>query len=273
MIEQLTDYQIEQLNSVAKSAGQAIMSVYQRDDVGIQHKADDSPLTQADLAAHQVIAEGLKALFPSVPQLSEEAADIPFSERRQWSEYWCIDPLDGTKEFINRNGDFTVNIALIQQGKPVFGVIYIPVTEELYWGGSNYGAFKQQHQHTEAISCRPLGDELVLIASRRHGQDKNDRLLANLDSRFQQVATLNRGSSLKMCMIAEGKADFYPRLFPTSEWDTAASQAIVEAAGGLLVNAETLQPLRYNQKDDLTNPYFLVFGDPDFPLQQLQLKS
>lgn len=267
----LSPIQLETLKQISRDAGQAILDIYQRDDFDIQHKGDNSPLTAADLAAHQIIEQGLSALTPEWPQLSEEAADIPFSTRQHWQRYWCIDPLDGTKEFINRNGEFTVNIALIDQHQPVFGIIYVPVSDELYWGDRN-GAWKQTGQNNaERIHCRVLGEQLTLIASRRHGQKKNDALLGPLVGRFNKVNTVNKGSSVKMCLIAEGQADIYPRLFPTSEWDTAASQAIIEAAGGQLVDAHTLHPLRYNLSDSLENPWFIVIGDPAFPLAQLQL--
>lgn len=267
----LNPIQLDALKQISRDAGAAILEVYQRDDFDVQRKGDNSPLTAADLAAHHIIEQGLSALTPDLPRLSEEAADIPFSSRQHWQRYWCIDPLDGTKEFINRNGEFTVNIALIDQHQPVFGIIYVPISDELYWGDHN-GAWKQTGQAAaERIHCRALGDQLTLIASRRHGQEKNSALLGPLTSRFSQVETVNKGSSVKMCLIAEGQADIYPRLFPTSEWDTAASQAIIEAAGGQLVDARSLQPLRYNRRESLENPWFVVIGDPTFPLTQLQL--
>lgn len=267
----LSPTQLDTLKQISREAGRVILEVYQRDDFEVQHKGDNSPLTAADLAAHQVIEQGLSALTPDWPRLSEEAADIPFSSRQHWQRYWCIDPLDGTKEFINRNGEFTVNIALIDQHQPVFGIIYVPISDELYWGDRN-GAWKQTGLNTpERIQCRTLGESLTLIASRRHGQEKNSALLGPLASQFSQIDTVNKGSSVKMCLIAEGQADIYPRLFPTSEWDTAASQAIIEAAGGQLVDARTLQPLQYNRQASLVNPWFIVIGDPAFPLAQLQI--
>jgi len=267
----LDDAQLARLKQIAIDAGTAILSVYQRDDFEIQRKGDDSPLTAADLAAHKIIQQGLQALTPDIPQLSEEAADIPFETRQGWQRYWCIDPLDGTKEFINRNGEFTVNIALIDNHRSIFGMIYVPVTDELYWGGDGEAWKQTGNSPAQPIRCRTVSQQLTLIASRRHGQDKNVSLLAELEGRFTQVETVNKGSSVKMCLIAEGQADLYPRLFPTSEWDTAAAQAIVEAAGGVLLNANTLQPLRYNQRESLENPWFIVAGDPDFPLDKLQI--
>lgn len=263
--------QLATLKQIARRAGQAILDVYHSDDFQVQHKGDNSPLTAADLAAHRIIEEGLAALTPDIPRLSEEAADIPFAERQHWQRFWCIDPLDGTKEFINRNGEFTVNIALIENHQPVFGIIYVPISDELYWNDARSGWKQTADEAPLRIRCRPLGPSLTLIASRRHGQEKNAALLGPLQQRFDSVETINKGSSVKMCLIAEGQADLYPRLFPTSEWDTAASQAIVEAAGGRLVDARTLQPLRYNLRESLENPWFIVVGDPTFPLQQLQI--
>lgn len=264
------DLFIPDLRQICRDAGDAIMAVYQRDDFDIQSKGDDSPVTAADLAAHHIIEKGLEQLNPTIPQLSEESEQISFEQRREWPLFWCIDPLDGTKEFIRRNDEFTVNIALIRGATPIFGIIHVPVTGVTYWGGERIGAWKAENDGSvHAIHSRTLGDTLTLTASRRHGQEHNDALLQQLASRFQQVDTLQHGSSLKMCLIAEGKADLYPRLFPTSEWDTAAAQAIVEAAGGKLVDATSLQPLRYNQRKSLTNPFFYVVGDPAFPLEEL----
>lgn len=264
------DLFIPDLRRICQEAGDAIMEVYQRDDFDVQAKGDDSPVTAADLAAHRVIEKGLNQLNPTIPQLSEEADDISFTTRRNWELFWCIDPLDGTKEFIRRNDEFTVNIALIQDGAPILGIIHLPPTRETYWGGPRIGAWKQEADGSvHSIQSRPLGSTLVVTASRRHGQEESDKLLEKLAANFDQVENLASGSSLKMCLIAEGKADLYPRLFPTSEWDTAAAQAIVEAAGGKLVDADTLEPLRYNQREDLINPFFYVVGDPDFPLHAL----
>ncbi|WP_051560032.1 3'(2'),5'-bisphosphate nucleotidase CysQ [Marinobacterium jannaschii] len=265
--------QLKTLQAICDEAGRAIMQVYRREDVGIRQKDDNSPLTEADLAANRIIEQGLGLLTPDIPRLSEESGDEAFHQRRQWQRYWCIDPLDGTKEFINRNDEFTVNIALIDAGRPLFGIIHMPVTGTSYWGGEGMGAWMQQaDQAAEPIRCQPLGEKLTLIASRRHGQEKTAALLACLKDEFREIAEVNIGSSLKMCLIAEGKADLYPRLHPTSEWDTAAAQAIVEAAGGQLLDAHSLQPLSYNQRDSLINPWFLVIGDPAFPLDRLVIE-
>ncbi len=270
----MTDHKqlIQSLLPICEQASQAIMAVYENDDFSIQHKQDDSPVTAADMAAHRVIKQGLDALTPSIPQLSEEDASIPFDKRKQWDSFWCIDPLDGTKEFIQRNDEFTINIALIKDHRPILGIIYVPVTKTAYWGSTDLGAWKQVNNRPAAqIRSRPLTQELIIAASRRHGQEANEDLLKSIHHHFNKVKNRGIGSSLKMCLIAEGIADFYPRLFPTSEWDTAAAQAIVEAAGGRLVDANNLCPLTYNQKESLINPYFYVCGDPQFPLEEITL--
>ncbi|MEH6575609.1 MAG: 3'(2'),5'-bisphosphate nucleotidase CysQ [Amphritea sp.] len=267
----MTDQQqlLPPLLEVAESAAKAIMRVYLRDDHGVQQKKDDSPVTEADLAAHHIIQQRLAILTPQIPPLSEEAADISYAERSQWHQFWLIDPLDGTKEFIRRNDEFTVNIALIEQGKPQLGVIYVPVTGICYYGGNQLGAWKKAPgKPAIRIHCKKLGETLTIVASRRHGTDENAPILQALAGEFKNFEKKSYGSSLKMCLIAEGKADFYPRLFPTSEWDTAAAQAIVEAAGGQILDTN-LRPLTYNQRESLLNPFFYVIGDPDFPLQQL----
>lgn len=260
---------INPLLTISRQAGQAIMQVYQRDDFGIREKADNSPLTEADLAAHRVIHRALKQLTPGIQQLSEEDASISFAERSQWQRYWLIDPLDGTKEFIRRNDEFTVNIALIEHNRPILGVIYLPVKNVIYYGGTELGAWKQLGSGpAQQIHCRKLNTSLTVLTSRRHKNDRDQPILNRLPQHFNTVTTENYGSSLKMCRIAEGKADFYPRLYPTCEWDTAAAQAIVEAAGGLIIDTD-LKPLRYNQKDSLLNPDFFVIGDPKFPSKLL----
>lgn len=262
------------LLSICHQAGQAILEVYQQDDFSVRSKQDRSPVTAADLAAHKIIQQGLTELTPEIAQLSEEDTERTFAERQNWQRFWCIDPLDGTKEFINRNDEFTVNIALIEDGSPIFGMIYVPVSGIAYWGGNKIGAWKQMADQPPAqIRSRPLGKELIVASSRRHGQEANESLIHPLANHFRRITHKGMGSSLKMCLIAEGLADFYPRLHPTSEWDTAAAQAIIEAAGGRLVNAHTLQALTYNQRESLVNPFFFVCGDPQFPLELLKQHS
>lgn len=253
---------------VAKKAGDSIIEVYNRPDFEVQLKSDDSPLTQADLAAHQVIDQALARHFPRIPRLSEESQVVDFASRKAWRELFIIDPLDGTKEFIARNGEFTVNIALVIEGRPVLGVIYAPVLKTFYFAAQGSGAYKQRPGHEpESIKVRSLAQTgqdrfFTVVASRRHGLDQVAALCRN----FKHYDLTSKGSSLKMCLVAEGLADFYPRLAPTSEWDTAAAQVIVEQAGGRLVRLD-FTPLDYNQKDSLLNPHFLVLGDPDYDWQ------
>jgi 3'(2'), 5'-bisphosphate nucleotidase len=264
--------QMEALITIAKDAGTAILEVYEKEDFGIEIKADESPLTKADLAAHDIIIAGLNKIAPDIPVLSEESTEIPFSERRKWQRYFLVDPLDGTKEFINRNGEFTVNIALIDEGVPVMGVVYVPVRAVTYAGQQleESSAFVERDGKRFEISSRNLqqrlrsNEPLTIVASRRHGGEALQACLKVLEKKFSAVESTNMGSSLKLCLVAEGKADLYPRLAPTSEWDTAAAQAVVEAAGGRVVDM-SLMPLRYNSKDSLLNPFFYVIGDKSFP--------
>ena len=209
------------MSRVAREAGEAILKIYGEDDFGVETKSDDSPLTRADLAAHRIIVKGLTEAAPEIPVLSEESDGITWEERSTWSRYFIVDPLDGTKEFISRNGEFTVNIALIEDGVPVMGVVYVPVLDVLYTGDqAGEGASVTRDGSTEAIHVRSMDDKgpLVLVASRRHGGDALERCLEVLRTRFDDIETTNMGSSLKLCLVAEGKADLYPRLAPTSEW-------------------------------------------------------
>ena len=259
---------LDQLILTAKDAGDAIMEVYNSDDFDVQIKGDDSPLTRADLAAHKVITAQLQSHFPDIPCLSEESEGITFEERKHWPYCFIIDPLDGTKEFIARNDEFTVNIALILGGKSKVGVIYAPVLKTIYSAAEGIGAFKQiEGESNQSIQVRELPkkdghNHFNVVASRRHGLDKVETLCQNFNS-FELVS---RGSSLKMCLVAEGSADLYPRLALTSEWDTAAAQAIVEQAGGRLVQLD-FSEMTYNQKENILNPFFLVLGDPNFDWQ------
>lgn len=245
--------------ATALQAGARIMEVYTQ-GFNVQRKDDHSPLTCADVAAHDTIVAGLSALEPVLPILSEEDAKIiPYAERAQWPAYWLVDPLDGTREFVKRNGEFTVNIALIVAHSPVIGVVYVPMNGDCYYACRGTGAYKQNGAApAQRIRVRPLpADTLAVAGSRSHADANFDLFLQNLN-RPCQVITI--GSSLKSCLVAEGKVDLYPRLGPTSEWDTAAAQCVVEEAGGKLTDIH-LQPLRYNTKESLLNPWFLVFGD------------
>lgn len=242
---------------LAQQAGDAILSVY-GEQFEVTHKTDQSPITVADLRAHEIISKGLLALTPELPLLSEEDSDISYEQRQQWTRYWLVDPLDGTKEFVSRNGEFTVNIALIDDHVPVLGVVHAPVTSTTYTGAVGVGAFKQVDGQTpEPLRVRsPADSPLRIVGSRSHRGDTLDQYLPKL-APYELVAV---GSSLKFCFVAEGSADFYPRFGPTSEWDTAAAQAVVEAAGGEVVKTNG-ERLRYNTKADLLNPHFLVYGD------------
>jgi len=257
---------LEIMSSLAREAGDAILAIYGEDDFGVETKDDESPLTRADLAAHKILVNGLTAALPQFPVLSEESGGITWAQRRSWQTYFLVDPLDGTKEFISRNGEFTVNIALIENGVPIQGVVYVPVKDVLYAGDQQAGlATVTCDGRTETIQTRAVdvNRPLTLVASRRHGGDALQACLDVLNQHFDALDTTNMGSSLKLCLVAEGKADLYPRLAPTSEWDTAAAQAVVEAAGGRVVDV-ALETLRYNTKKDILNPFFYVLGDPEF---------
>lgn len=240
---------------IAVLAGAAILQVYDS-DYAIEHKDDRTPLTAADLAAHRVIEDGLRALQPAFPILSEESAAIAYAERASWSRYWLVDPLDGTREFIKKNGEFTVNIALIDGDKPVLGVVQAPVTGVLWWGYAGGGAFRREGESTAPIRTRKPVSPLTVAGSRSHGSERETQMLGRLG----EIEKLALGSSLKFCRIAEGTADLYLRLGPTSEWDTAAAQCVLEQAGGAVLTLDG-QPLRYNTKDSLLNPDFLACGD------------
>ncbi|MDT8319030.1 MAG: 3'(2'),5'-bisphosphate nucleotidase CysQ [Xanthomonadales bacterium] len=247
------------VTDIAVRAGHAILDVYER-DFEVTKKQDESPLTQADLASHVIIRNALASLTPQVPLLSEESADIDFTTRAAWREYWLVDPMDGTKEFVNRNGEFTVNIALIRNHRPVLGVVHVPVSGVTYTGIEGLGATRRQNGSApENIRVRiPCPDPVVVVGSRSHA---NPELLGYL-RKIGNFEFVSMGSSLKFCLLAEGKADFYPRLGPTSEWDTAAAHAVVTAAGGQILMLDG-QALEYNRKESLLNPEFLVIADPD----------
>ena len=246
---------------IAREAGRKILEVYDT-EFDIEHKDDKSPLTNADMASHHTIVEALSALTPEIPILSEESAKLPFEERSRWGIYWLVDPLDGTREFIKRNGEFTVNIALINNHKSVLGVIHVPVLDIDYFAHEGGGAFKsEQGGEPLPISVKtPEDNRLVVAGSRSHGSEEMQKYMANLAASYADVDMLSMGSSLKFCLVAEGKADLYPRLGLTSEWDTAAAQCIVEQAGGYVTKTD-MSALEYNTKDSLLNPFFFVFGD------------
>ena len=246
---------LDQLLDLSVQAGHAILEIYESGDFDIQTKKDDSPLTRADKASHKLIKAGLEDLFPEIPLISEEGKDRSFKERQGWSQFWLVDPLDGTKEFIKRNGEFTVNIALIQNRQPVFGIIYAPVWDTLWYGDQESGAFRAQPGKTpESIEVDARESNLVAVKSRSHASAEEEAFFEPLDI----ADVISVGSSLKFCMVAEGKAQVYYRHGPTWEWDTAAGHAIVEAAGGN-VAIPGGQPLQYN-KEVIKNGSFYVMS-------------
>jgi len=264
----VNNYYHQYLNAVieiAKDAGEAIMKVYET-DFDVKNKSDNSPLTQADLAAHDLIVSALNHLTPEIPVLSEESDAIDASVRNSWQLYWLIDPLDGTREFVKRNGEFTVNIALIDKHSPIMGVVYAPATDLLYFASAGHGAFKQIKNHVASpIHTRAFNIEKLIVAgSRSHSDHQVQRFLNNIHVATGAVPELiSMGSSLKICLVAQGSADVYPRLGPTSEWDTAAAHCVLKEAGGDIVN-EAGHTLRYNTKQSLLNPSFFATVQKSF---------
>jgi 3'(2'), 5'-bisphosphate nucleotidase len=247
----------EALMPTVADAGAAIMRIYDG-AFAVQHKDDNSPLTLADLESQLVIAAGLKRLTPDIPVLSEESAQSPWDERRQWKELWVVDPLDGTREFVKRNGEFTVNIALVVDHEPLLGVVAAPAQGLLYWGAAGVGAFSRHRGAPQiAIHTSAPQNPLRVIGSRSHASAETAEYLSGLGPHVMTGI----GSSLKFCLIAEGKADLYPRFGPTSEWDTAAGQALLEAAGGHVTRPDGHR-LRYNCRETILNGDFLAFSDP-----------
>jgi 3'(2'), 5'-bisphosphate nucleotidase len=250
---------LEAVCAIAAEAGRRILDVYER-DFTVEEKKDGSPLTEADHAAHELIVARLTNLTPEVPILSEESGSVDYQQRAAWSRFWLVDPLDGTKEFVNRNGEFTVNIALIDKARPVLGVVYVPVPGMSYFACRNQGAFKQkggcERSQVRARSFR--GSNPIVATSRSHASEK----LAEFLARMGPHNTVTMGSAMKFCLVAEGTADVYPRLGPTMEWDTAAAQCVVEEAGGRVLDVNN-QPLTYNKKS-LLNPWFVAGGSGDY---------
>jgi 3'(2'), 5'-bisphosphate nucleotidase len=250
-------FNVQSICEIARLAGEKIMEIYQNSNFSqvVDFKADHSPLTLADREAHLVIEAGLKKLYSEIPVLSEEGKHTPYEVRRQWPQYWLVDPLDGTKEFIKRNGEFTVNIALIEHNQPVVGIIYAPVPKILYYATQSEGAFKQEDGR-EAVSLQTnkKSQDLIAVRSRSHADSAEEAVF----SQYAVSGQVAIGSSLKFCLIAEGKADFYYRHGPTMEWDTAAGQAILEIAGGT-VKTLSGEPLPYN-KSSLLNESFICLG-------------
>ena len=255
---------LPEVRRIAGEAAEAILEVYQSREFRVAVKEDFSPLTQADLASHRHIVAGLERLEPELPVLSEESQGITYDERRHWDTFWLVDPLDGTKEFLRRNGEFTINIALIRGHRPVLGVVHLPVSGRMYWAAEGEGAFRSANGETVRLqAAQTVGRPVKVVASRSHASTPTVVFLDRM-AREHDVAVVSRGSALKLCMVAEGEADLYPRLAPTMEWDTAAAQCVVEQAGGHVTTLGN-QPLRYN-KEDLLNPFFMVASPGVAPL-------
>ena len=256
MLKDLTKL-VQPAAEIARAAGTEILRIYDT-DFDVETKADDSPLTAADRASHSTILEALAKLTPGISVLSEESAEVPFEKRRAWAEFWLVDPLDGTKEFVKRNGEFTVNIALIQGHEPSLGVVYAPALDRMFFGAKGTGAFEQKG-NADASPIRATAraqHPLRVVGSRSHRGASLDAFL----ERAGEHVMVPMGSSLKICLVASGEADIYPRLGPTSEWDTAAAHGVARFAGAH-VTTTTGEPLLYNAKADILNPHFLVFGD------------
>lgn len=258
---------LEQVVHIACDAGRRILDIYER-GFSVTEKEDGSPLTEADRAAHECITAGLIALTPDVPVLSEESVAIPYETRAKWPRFWLVDPLDGTKEFINRRGDFTVNIAFIEGRQPVLGVVYAPVSGTAYFAARGKGAFEQIGTcgHTPIQARRYQSGKAIVAASRSHAGEHMAAFLARLKDREGVFESISMGSALKLCLVATGKADVYPRLGLTSEWDTAAAQCVVEEAGGRVIDASGA-PLLYN-KPSILNPWFLCCGAGNYDWTQ-----
>ena len=263
------EHLLPDLVRITAAAGEAILQVYSS-DFAVQTKSDESPLTQADLASHRVIVEGLAEIAPEIPVLSEESVPPEYAVRSQWDRYWLVDPLDGTKEFVNRNGEFTVNIALIEGQRARLGVVGVPTQKIVYTGDADAGEalridLADTQAAPQALTGRSWDDpgSLVVVASRSHGGERLERYLEDLALRFGEVARTPVGSSLKLCILAEGRADIYPRLGPTSEWDIAAAHAVLSAAGGDVWAAGGAS-ITYNAKESFLNPEFIAVADASF---------
>ena len=277
--EFLESVNLDDVVKIAIEAGREVMKIYER-DFSVEYKEDSSPLTEADLHANEIICSGLKRVWPQTPILSEENREIPYEERREWEFFWCIDPIDGTKEFIKKSGEFTINIALVHKDTPVLGVVFAPAVGTIYFAKRGSGAWRASVDEGWSIkedskkrlpivsdgSRRAYNDELVVVASKSHLNEETKRFIGSLEEQKGSVVCISKGSSLKLLMVAEGTADIYPRLGPTMEWDTAAADAIVRESGKMVLNAdgavdaaglESGSSLSYNKRD-LLNPWFVV---------------
>lgn len=249
----ITNIKLEDIKNIALKAGEAIIEIYEK-DFHIEYKEDKSPLTEADTKSNKIICDALEKLYPNIPILSEENKLVEYETRKEWKYYWCIDPIDGTKEFIKKNGEFTVNIALIYKDTPVLGVVYAPVLDAMYSAKKGEGAFLNGDKLPLKINTKK--DEILyVVASKSHLSEETQEFINSLDTK--EVVQVSKGSSLKLCMVAEGVADVYPRLAPTMEWDTAAADAIVRESGKMTYQFEIDKPIVYN-KANLLNPWFVV---------------
>ncbi len=258
---------IDPIIDIAQDAGELILQVY-RGEFEVEIKGDGTPLTIADKRAHNLICQRLLELTPDIPVLSEESRDIHYDDRRHWKTYWLVDPLDGTKEFVKQSGEFTVNIALMVENQPALGVVHTPVKQWTHWGWHNGGAWKQVDTgQAERITANVYaGGKATVVASKSHGQAKLEQFLDNLKAKEGDYAVANMGSALKICLVAEGQGDIYPRLGLTSEWDTASAHIIIREAGGRIIQAADQtsgDEVIYN-KPDILNPYFLAIGAGDY---------
>ena len=253
MVTQFNNINIEDIKNIAVEAGSAIMKIYNKDFL-VDYKEDDSPLTKADIKSNEIICSKLNKLYPDIPVMSEENKKIEYMIRKDWEYYFCIDPIDGTKEFIKRNDEFTVNIALIHKNIPILGVVYAPALNDIYFAKKGYGAFKNNQKLPLFINEAPR-TKLSVVASKSHLSKETQIYIDDLNT--QNVEQISKGSSLKLCMVAVGEADIYPRLAPTMEWDTAAADAIVRCAGKMTYQFENDKSLVYN-KENLLNPWFIV---------------
>jgi 3'(2'), 5'-bisphosphate nucleotidase len=256
---------LKDIETIAKNAGKAIIEIYQR-DFKVGYKDDKSPLTEADTKSNEIICKALEKLYPNIPMLSEENKEVDYKDRKDWEYYWCIDPIDGTKEFIKKNDEFTVNIALIHNDTPVLGVVYAPAIDKMYIAKKNEGAFL----NAQRLPLIQIEREFTVVASKSHLSEETQTFIDDLKSEYPNLASNSKGSSLKLCMVAEGQADIYPRIAPTMEWDTAAAHAIVLEAGKNVYqfyeNISALEYLKSNKeinsiaynKKNLLNPYFVV---------------
>ena len=244
---------IEDIKTIAIEAAEAIMKIYVK-DFSVEYKDDKSPLTEADTKANEIICKRLEELYPTIPMMSEENKEVPFDARKGWEYYWCIDPIDGTKEFIKKNDEFTINIALIHKDTPVLGVVYAPAINEMYSAKKGHGAYKNAQKLPLFTNSNPE-EKLFVVASKSHLSEETQAFIDALNSK--EIEQISKGSSLKLCMVAEGIADIYPRLAPTMEWDTAAADAIVRESGNMTYQYENNKPMIYN-KENLLNPWFIV---------------